>query len=162
MSPSIPTPTPSELDILAVLWQAVTDEGADALRVSDIHPLVASRRGRHGEAEPSPVTISSQLRGLSAKGLVLAVVVGGSSGKSREAVRTRGLLRASTRSPLTGYRPTHSPSEVLQATFEALASAYPETQQTQALIDFAKALKLPKRVVQDVEKAVREEQKPGS
>ncbi|MFH1264334.1 MAG: hypothetical protein ABIK89_01310 [Planctomycetota bacterium] len=161
MPTSVPTPTPSELDILAALWQAVTDEGEVALRVSDIHPLVAARRARHGESEPSQVTISSQLRGLSAKGLVEAVVAGGSGGAGSKPVRTRGLLKATTRSPLTGYRPSYSPSEVLQGTFEALASAYPESQRSQALLDFAKAIQLPDETLKNLEKLLAAEPNRG-
>lgn len=67
-------------------------------------------------------------------------------------MRTRGLLKATTRSPLTGYRPVHSPSEVLQGTLEALASAYPESQRPRALIDFAKAIQLPDETLKELEK----------
>ena len=152
MPVSLPSPTPSELDVLAVLWAAVTDEGAEGLRVSDIHPRVAARRAQHGEAQPALVTISSQLRGLVGKGLVRPVVVGGKGERTPKRVRTRGLLKASSRSPLTGYVPAHTPGEVLRATLEALASAYPESQRADALLDFAKALKLPVKTIEKLKR----------
>jgi hypothetical protein len=137
-------PSNSELDCLVVLWtHAAGPESGKALRVSEIHRDVCERRRANGEPEPTVVTISSQVRSLLQKHLVRSVVSGApdSDAVNREAAfRTRGMLSPATRSPLTAYQFLHPPGEVLQSTFSAMISAYPESERPQALVDFADAL----------------------
>jgi len=152
------TPTPSELDCLAVLWKARTDEGETALRLSQVHERVAKRRAENGEPEPKLTTVSTQLRSLVHKSLLNEVVLVRSAEKEPAVqgqaapIRTRGALRPLCRSPLTGYEPAHEPGEVLRETFRTLVSAYPESKKTDALVDFARALELPEKTVEELQK----------
>ncbi len=143
-APAFTPPSNSELDCLMALWgAAAAPDSNHAMRVSEIHRQVCSRRRQLGETEPTVVTISSQMRSLLQKNLVKCVV--GSTGESQQvgkdvAMRTRGMLSPTSRSPLTAYQYLFQPGEVLQSTFMAIIAAYPEPQRPQSLVDFAAAL----------------------
>jgi len=147
MAPMTP-PNPGELDCLAVLWAS----RKKALKLSEIHQLVGERRRRYGEAPAALTTVSSQLRGLVEKGLLLEVAVreDGKPMKAapeepivrvRGAVRTRGsYLAPAKRSPLTGYRAACAPRLALEQIFRDLAEAYPSEDRCQAVIDMARTV----------------------
>jgi hypothetical protein len=139
-----------------------------ALKLAEIHRLVGERRQRYGEAPPALTTVSSQLRGLVEKGHLIEVtlredgeVVAASSDlpvvRVRGAVRTRGsYLAPAKRSPLTGYRVACEPGQAMEQIFRDLAEAYPAGQRQQALLDFARSLDFPEKMLKKLEKLLRE------
>jgi predicted transcriptional regulator len=147
-------PSWSELDILAAVWEAAS-EGGVPVRLSEIHKRVINRRAAKNEPEPAITTVSTQLRSLVAKRLLEEVKIIGPSGEVGAAARS--MTRPPSRSPLTGYRPVHGPGTILEQTFKDLASAYPDQIRYQALLDFARALELPKGTLKKIEKLLKEE-----
>jgi hypothetical protein len=138
------SPQAGEIECLAVLWQAHAD-GETALRLSEIHRRIGKRRADSQESPPPALTtVSTQLRSLASKGLIQEVVVD-STGKTpgTPRVRTGGLLTPPTRSPLTGYRASYEPGEVLLQTYRGLARVYPKDGVLRALADFARAIDVP-------------------
>lgn len=147
-------PTTGELECLAVLWLA-EEQGARALRLSQIRKLIEDRRERFGEPSPALTTVSSYLRGAAAKRLLDEVrLMDDGSVKPLSGVRSRGTLSAA-RSPRTAYRPMFDPGEVFQRTFEAIIQAYPPSRRMEALIDFAKALGLPDEKIEAIRALVK-------
>ena len=159
LGPALTPPNPGELDCLAVLWASPEP----ALKLSEIHQLVGGRRRRYGEAPPALTTVSSQLRGLVEKGLLVEVTVG-EDGRPVEAtpeqpvVRVRGAvctrgsyLAPAKRSPLTGYRAACEPGPALDQIFKDLAEAYPPDRRLQALIDMARCLAVPETTIRQLE-----------
>ena len=147
-------PSPSELDCLAVVWQSKHEENLTSLRLGEIHRRVAALRTRLGQPEPALTTVSTQVRTLVAKGLlreVLAKEAGPISGQPIRVIRKRGMLDSGGRST-SGYEASYEPGEVLSATFRALASAYPVQKRHEALLDFARALDMPKRTLVQLQK----------
>ncbi len=147
-------PSAGELEILAVLWEAVA-QGARALRLSEVRELLLARLGRTGE----PSTISTQLRSLHAKGWIVQVGISlgePAMARVRGVVRTRGAARTSagvpTRSPFTAYCPKYPAGEALQPMVRRLVAAYPESERHRLLVDVARALELPSETVTAVER----------
>jgi hypothetical protein len=151
-------PSPGEMDVLAVLWEArekdlkANDPRAGARKLSEIHILVNLRRESFGEPPAALTTVSTYLRSATAKGLLREVRTD-DKGKPAPmtAVRTRGALSAA-RSPRTAYQVAHEPGIVFQSTMEALIQAYPPGQRHQALGDFGRAMGLSQRTIKELEK----------
>ena len=153
----IQTPTPGELDVLAAVYEMVEDQADDTpLRLTEIHERVGTRRASYGEEPPALTTVSSQLRSLVTKGLLLDQQGSQSGSAGQGVVRTRGMFSPSGRSSSSGYRPAYEVGELLRDSFIGLASAYPEKQRYRALVDFAKALDLPESKVKKLEKLLEE------
>ena len=116
------------------------------MKLSQIHQQLNERREKAGDAPAAVSTVSTWLRSLASKGLLIERVLGTShsAGEPSAYVRTRGMIPTS-RSPHTGYEVAHPPGAVLGKTFKALADAYPPGQRAQAIVDFAHALDLSSR-----------------
>lgn len=149
------SPSPAELDVLAVLWdENQKGEQSRPLRLSEVHRRVCLRRRENQEPEPATTTISTQLRSLTSKELIREVManepvtpkLGGPS---------RGMLTPTTRSPLTAYEVCFTPSQILAGTMRGLGLAYPEHSRAQAVIDFALAVGLPEQLVQRIAELIR-------
>jgi predicted transcriptional regulator len=149
-------PTPGELDCLAVLWEARELEQKDAMKLSEIHERVGKRRQEFGEPPPALTTVSTYLRSATSKRL-LEEVRRDESGNTTPmvAIRTRGAL-SSSRSPRTAYKVSHEPGVVLHRTMQAIIQAYPPGKRHQALGDFARAMGLPPKTVEEIKKLVAE------
>ena len=150
------TVSAGELDCLAVLWWAY-DEGQVALKLSDIHERVARRREELGEAPPQRSTISTYLRTLLNKQMLNEVMVGDTPGSQSPQIRTRGArgILPPTRSPYTGYQVAREPGEVLEQTYRTLANVYPPRSRGCALVDFARALGLPDKIISQIEELTK-------
>lgn len=175
-------PTDAELEILAVLWQALAD-GQVGLRLSDIHRRLAERRKKKGQPEPAVTTLSVQIRGLQEKGLVDEVNMDPGSWTKDQAGNLRSTGPPAKRSPFTGYRTASGPGETLQEKFKELASVYPEEDRLRVVLDvvhalelakkplveeryrmvmeIARALELPKKKVSELEKLLGLSEAPG-
>lgn len=143
----------NELDILAALWAAQAED-IPALKLAEIHRRINERRAAAGQAPIQPTTVSTYLRSMTERKLLDQVTVedaGPGGQRQTYASDERGLIPTS-RSPKTGYKPAHDPAAVLEKTFQALADAYPPDRRWQALLDFARAIGLPKETVADLEK----------
>lgn len=148
-----------ELDCLVALWQAQA-EGEQALKLSEIHDRIGRRRAALGQGVPALTTISTYLRTLLLKKLVREVTIEDTTQETPRhgAVRVRGIVSAQppARSPRTGYRAALPPGETLKDSFKALADAYPPSARRQAVLDFARALALPDRLIKKLDKALDE------
>jgi hypothetical protein len=148
------------MDVLAVLWEAREKDmrenspRAGTLKLSDIHKQIELRRQSFGEPPPALTTVSTYLRSATAKRLLREVRTD-EEGRPAPvaAIRTRGALSA-TRSPRTAYQVAHEPGVVFQSTMRAIIQAYPTGLRHQALVDFARAMGLPQKLIKEVEKLV--------
>jgi predicted transcriptional regulator len=140
------SPNAGELDVLSVLWQERL--GANkSLRLSQIHDRVRAKREALHEPVPALTTISTHLRNLYRKQLIEQVRLTDEDEHRPVRVKTRGTLTPQTRSPLTAYRALYNPSDVLRYQMHGIIVAYPPELKYQALVDFARALKLPEDTV---------------
>jgi hypothetical protein len=161
-SGSVPLESPNagELDVYSVLW--AERQGEDrVLQLSEVYRRVCERRRTFGEAEPALTTVSTHLRGLLRKGLI-EEVGGARKGEPDRPVRTRGNVTPPTRSPLTAYRALHPPGEVLATTYAGYAASYPPGQRLQALLDFARALRLSADGMRRLQELVEAEARRGA
>src|SRR5438132_10434915 len=115
-------PSPGEMDVLAVLWEArekdlkENNPRAGTLKLSDIHEQIKLRRQTFGEPPPALTTVSTYLRSATAKRLLRELRTDEAGRPSpMTAIRTRGALSA-TRSPRTAYQRAHEPGMVFQST----------------------------------------------
>jgi hypothetical protein len=147
---SIPTPSLTEIEYLAALWGA-QEEGIPALKSSDIQQRVSRRREQRSEAAHAGSTASTILRNATRKGLLEEVSLQplGVAGKSLKRA-TSGKPR--TRSPLTAYRPSYTPTQVFEQLFRTISFAYPPKKRVLLLLDVARALDLPRKTVMQIEK----------
>jgi hypothetical protein len=148
---SVPVLTPSELVVLSAFWQAKA-EGLNSLRLSDAHERLSNQRKSAGETPPAITTISSSLRNLNAKGALREVRVREGVGEEMESQgeRSRGIFSANTRSPHTGYQVTLDITDALEPTIKGLASLYPPDRRHELLADCARAMGLPKKIVEQI------------
>ncbi len=154
-------PSPGEMDVLAVLWEArekdlqENNARAGTRKLSEIHQRIDVRRQSFGEPPAALTTVSTYLRSGTAKGLLREVRTD-DAGKpaAMTAIRTRGALLAA-RSPRTAYQVAHEPGIVFQSTMQAIIQAYPPGQRHQALADFARAMGLSQRTIKEIEKLMQ-------
>jgi hypothetical protein len=153
-------PSPGEMDVLAVLWEARErdlKEGnprAGTLKLADIHEQIKVRRQMFGEPPPALTTVSTYLRSATSKRLLRELRTDQEGRPSPlTAIRTRGALSAA-RSPRTAYQVAHEPGIVFRSTMQAIIQAYPPGQRAQALVDFARAMGLPQKTLKEVEKLI--------
>jgi hypothetical protein len=153
-------PSAGEMDVLAVLWEARERDRIDnnprggTLKLSEIHREIDLRRQSFGEPPAALTTVSTYLRSATAKRLLKEVRTDELGIPAQvPAVRTRGAL-SSTRSPRTAYQIAHEPGVVFRSTMQAIIQAYPPELRHQALVDFARAMNLPSKIIKEVEKLV--------
>lgn len=139
---NLASPNPSELESLAVLWAEQKGENKP-LKLSEIHKRVCERRHEYGLPDPALTTISTHLIALTNKGLIRRM---NSESKSYP---DRGILTPSTRSPNTSYQAIYDPSDVLKSTYRALADSYPPNHRLDAILDFANALGISVKVINE-------------
>lgn len=145
---AIPQPTGAELEVMAVLWE-ISDH--EALKLSQIHQRIQQRRKEHSEPLPALTTISTILRKMVTRGLLIEVRL-----QNGQVTRVLQSERRSTlfpvKSPQTAYQVACKPKEAVSHLFRILVNSYPTSQRYAALLDVAEVLGLDQDIIRKIEK----------